>query len=703
MLKTIDLFAGAGGLSYGFESTREFLIVAAAENNKNARKTYVENHKGRNDIRLIPDVRDYDFSALASEFDGIDVVIGGPPCQGFSNANRQKNHIISMNNSLVKEYFRAVKEIRPKAFVMENVSMLSSETHRFYDSAKDHDVVTSLGVQMREDELVLADSDYNGYSLVNIIQADAVADYKISDELFQLLNVLYKNRNSEERLSKYIKNKSKLIIDKIASQAEEVKNNLGILNWIVDMINTEQISACFTELGQFIKFQKTFRLKEELDSNEIIYEIENDLQTGKIIARVKSYSVIEYVNKILGDDYKKNSGVINSLWFGVPQERRRFIMIGVRSDIIQEKEIEMPEGNGAEIVTVGQAIGDLRVYEVDEEDNEPEKLPYDSNTENLSDYARIMRKGSEGISNHIVPKSRDKAKARFAALKEGENFHNLDNGLKDNYAVPERTQNSIYLRLDSNRPSGTVINVRKSMWIHPTIDRAISVREAARLQSFPDRFVFKGTKDAQYQQVGNAVPPLMANVTAMAHGSKLDGEIFSEFSRDWTNLSYQAQLIRAKLQNKDISEVIDLGDIDVIPAGKYRDQMMKTRVGQYFFRMTVLNSYENRCCVTGLKQPELLVASHIKPWKVSDERTERTNPANGLCLNALHDKAFDRGLITLDKRYKIIVSRKLKDTEMDSETKSWFMGYSDHQIILPDKFLPGKDFIEYHNDVIFQR
>lgn len=498
MLKTIDLFAGAGGLSYGFESTGEFLIVAAAENNKNARKTYIENHKGRNDIRLIPDVRDYDFSALASEFDGIDVVIGGPPCQGFSNANRQKNHIISMNNSLVKEYFRAVKEIRPKAFVMENVSMLSSETHRFYDSAKDHDVVTSLGVQMREDELVLADSDYNGYSLMNIIQADAVADYKISDELFQLLNVLYKNRNSEERLSKYIKNKSKLIIDKIASQAEEVKNNLGILNWIVDMINTEQISACFTELGQFIKFQKTFRLKEELDSNEIIYEIENDLQTGKIIACVKSYSVIEYVNKILGDDYKKNSGVINSLWFGVPQERRRFIMIGVRSDIIQEKEIEMPEGNGAEIVTVGQAIGDLRDYEVDEEDNEPEKLPYDSSTENLSDYARIMRKGSEGISNHIVPKSRDKAKARFAALKEGENFHNLDNGLKDNYAVPERTQNSIYLRLDSNRPSGTVINVRKSMWIHPTIDRAISVREAARLQSFPDRFVFKGTKDAQY-------------------------------------------------------------------------------------------------------------------------------------------------------------------------------------------------------------
>ena len=181
------------------------------------------------------------------------------------------------------------------------------------------------------------------------------------------------------------------------------------------------------------------------------------------------------------------------------------------------------------------------------------------------------------------------------------------------------------------------------------------------------------------------------NITAMAHGSKLDGEIFSEFSMDWTNLSYQAQLIRAKIQNKDISEVIDLGDLDEIPTGKYRDYVMKTRVGQYFFRMTVLNSYENRCCITGLKRPELLVASHIKPWRVSDERTERTNPTNGLCLNSLHDKAFDRGLITLDKNYKIIVSKKLKDTEMDLETKTGLWDMHDHQIILPDKFLPGKN------------
>lgn len=193
------------------------------------------------------------------------------------------------------------------------------------------------------------------------------------------------------------------------------------------------------------------------------------------------------------------------------------------------------------------------------------------------------------------------------------------------------------------------------------------------------------------------------NVTAMAHGSKLDGEIFEEFSRDWTKLSYQAQLIKAKMQKKNIAEIIDLGDVDEIPAGEYRERMMKQRVGQYFFRMSVLNSYSNRCCITGLKKSELLVASHIKPWNVSDEQTERTNPSNGLCLNTLHDKAFDKGLITISKDFKIIISSRLNETEMDKATREWFWGYNHKQILLPNKFLPGEKFIEYHNDVIFQR
>lgn len=193
------------------------------------------------------------------------------------------------------------------------------------------------------------------------------------------------------------------------------------------------------------------------------------------------------------------------------------------------------------------------------------------------------------------------------------------------------------------------------------------------------------------------------NIIAMAHGSKLDGEIFSEFSKDWENLSYQAQCIRARIQNKDVLDIIEFEENDELPIGKYREQMIKARVGQYFFRTTVLSIYNNSCCITGLKRQELLVASHIKPWSVCEESTERTNPANGLCLNALYDKAFDKGLITLNKKYQVVISAKLKDSDMDKATKTWLMGYAGHPISLPDKFLPGKQFIEYHNDMIFQK
>lgn len=128
MFKTIDLFAGAGGLSLGFKLTNQFELVAAAEINKNARETYRRNLVTNPEhFEFIENVIGYDFVALNQKFNNeIDVVIGGPPCQGFSNANRQKNHLISLNNGLVKEYFRAIKEIKPKAFAMEQESWHNS-------------------------------------------------------------------------------------------------------------------------------------------------------------------------------------------------------------------------------------------------------------------------------------------------------------------------------------------------------------------------------------------------------------------------------------------------------------------------------------------------------------------------------------------------------------------------------------------------
>lgn len=191
------------------------------------------------------------------------------------------------------------------------------------------------------------------------------------------------------------------------------------------------------------------------------------------------------------------------------------------------------------------------------------------------------------------------------------------------------------------------------------------------------------------------------NVSAMAHGSKLDFSIFQEFANDWEGLSYQAQLIKAKMMGLPAEDILEMDDLPLLPEGLTHDQMIKARVGQYFFRLSVLTAYNNQCCVTGLRFPKLLVASHIKPWAKSDEKTERTNPSNGLALNPFHDKAFDKGFITLDKNYHIVISSQIKEVPMDKETQQWFMSYENHPILLPEKFYPGKDFIEYHNDTIF--
>lgn len=191
------------------------------------------------------------------------------------------------------------------------------------------------------------------------------------------------------------------------------------------------------------------------------------------------------------------------------------------------------------------------------------------------------------------------------------------------------------------------------------------------------------------------------NVSAMSHGSKLDPIIFQEFADDWEGLSYQSQLIRAEMQGMPVESILKMDDIPQLPVGLSHDQIVKARVGQYFFRLSVLTAYNNHCCITGLQLPKLLIASHIKPWASSDEKTERTNPSNGLALNPFHDKAFDRGFITIDKHYKVIISARIKDIPMDSETRQWFMSYDHQSIILPDRFYPGKNFIEFHNDTIF--
>jgi len=190
-------------------------------------------------------------------------------------------------------------------------------------------------------------------------------------------------------------------------------------------------------------------------------------------------------------------------------------------------------------------------------------------------------------------------------------------------------------------------------------------------------------------------------VSGLANGSKLEGLVWEEFQNDWESLAYESKAILASIENTDIVAVANI-DLDSLPPGKDKSSVVKQRIGQNFFRTAVLNAYESRCCITGIAMETLLVASHIKPWKHSDVKTERTNPTNGLCLNALHDKAFDQGLISINKDLEIMISNKLKHDHLDPITKNWIVSFEGQKIETPDKFFPEVRFIEYHNDVVFR-
>lgn len=517
--RTLDLFAGAGGLSLGFKMAGDYEIVAAAEINKNAQNTYMNNIPASGQpFDMIDNVVGYDFLELNKRAGGIDVVIGGPPCQGFSNANRQKNHLISMNNGLVKEYFRAVKDIQPKAFIMENVNMLQSDKHRFFESSKDNELINQLrekgaNIPLQSESLFIANSDIREINM-STLETGCWKELVFSKQLSDLIRILNKDLKNKKRLPAFIEKNKSLLIKQITSYCSEKENKTveEMLMTIKENLENNTIENSADDVAYLAEMQKALSRIAEIKDNNLIGDFYCDLK-GNVLFETSSYSVIDYINAILGDDYVQVGATLNSKWFGVPQDRKRFLVMGIRKDLVTEP-ISLPNPpDNYEIVTVGEAINDLAEYPVSYA-TDGKTMPYKAG-EQLSGFAISMRLGSDGVSNHFATQTRSTALKRFKAIKQGENFHSLSDTMKSTYSDPSRTQNTIYLRLDPNEPSGTVVNVRKSMWIHPELDRAISVREAARLQSFPDNYIFSGTKDSQYQQIGNAVPPLLAKAVAL--------------------------------------------------------------------------------------------------------------------------------------------------------------------------------------------
>lgn len=520
----VDLFAGAGGLSHGFIQTGRYEIKAAFENNPKAQETYKRNH---NETIVYNDVTDALTDEIKNKLGKVDVVIGGPPCQGFSNANRQKNHAISQNNSLIKKYVHAVLHLNPTTFVMENVSMLKSSVHRFYVDKNDEEIIKKYSIKTTVSEILLLDSVFCFDGFEEIVSSiNKISTYLWNESDYLSLNVVYKVRNNTSKLTNALeKHKKKLLL-----LSEQLVANTSVHDHIFNSFvsageaiqkyfngkqTTDEAKTLCDTIEASIMYQRMLSKAKEIIDNQIVVTEYSFIESQGLIARVASMAVIDYIESVLNspeNGYAINKGVLSAVDFGAPQKRQRFVVIGIKKDYCDA--IVLPNGKLSEEdhYTVSDAIRDLEAVDVIYNTDDDTGIEL-ATTENISNLAQQLR-DSDRLYNHITTVTTPKALERFKAIKQGENFHALDAKLKDTYSDPTRTQNTIYLRLNYNEPSGTVVNVRKSMWIHPIKHRALSIREAARLQTFKDSFVFCGTKDSQYQQVGNAVPPVLAKAIA---------------------------------------------------------------------------------------------------------------------------------------------------------------------------------------------
>lgn len=193
-------------------------------------------------------------------------------------------------------------------------------------------------------------------------------------------------------------------------------------------------------------------------------------------------------------------------------------------------------------------------------------------------------------------------------------------------------------------------------------------------------------------------PALQARgIRGNEHGAKGEEEVWHEFSEHPEALAYESERLLAARLGKPVEEVADIDTRDLPVEGIEREATVRVRVNQSFFRRRIISAYEFRCCVTGIAVPELLVASHIVPW--AKDIANRLNPRNGLCLNALHDRAFDRGLMWVDEDFVIQFEERfhLMASESDKGLE-WLMSFAGKQLRLPKRFRPDPILLRQHAD-----
>jgi DNA (cytosine-5)-methyltransferase 1 len=248
-------------------------------------------------------------------------------------------------------------------------------------------------------------------------------------------------------------------------------------------------------------FEEYFRVVKMINPDWVVFE-----NVTGIIGAVDGFFLNHILNKLSDLGYSTDSIILNAQDHGVPQRRARLFIVASKSK--EKIKIFRVKKN---LISVEEAISDLPFLE---NGAKIDILPYRDVAK--TPYQRKMRGNRQKSANHLVTRNFQHIIDRYEHIKQGENWQNIPIELMSNYSNVSNCHTGIYYRLKANEPSIVIGNFRKNMLIHPNENRGLSVREAARLQSFPDGFIFQGSIGFQQQQVGNAVPPLLANTVFQA-------------------------------------------------------------------------------------------------------------------------------------------------------------------------------------------
>lgn len=212
------------------------------------------------------------------------------------------------------------------------------------------------------------------------------------------------------------------------------------------------------------------------------------------------------------------------------------------------------------------------------------------------------------------------------------------------------------------------------------------------------------TPSALAMKLGNIahIDPAIASTgrAGLRNASAKDRALWEEMHDDWGRFAVESHKAMREARAMMTTKGAAAEEDEQERRGEDRSAQTTARIGQNFFRAAVLSAYDERCCITGLSVPSLLVASHIVPWKRCDSR-DRVNPRNGLLLSSLHDKAFDAGLLAIDDALRVRVSPRIA-VAADPFFSLAIKNYDGRPIALPEKFAPEEKFLAYHREHVFQ-